>query len=72
MGIDRRVRRGAAGPGEQCAGFGGLLSGQIEGSNVDITEELVDLISAQRNFEANAKALDTQSKISETIFNIQS
>ena len=54
------------------AGFGGLLSGQLEGSNVDITEELVDLISAQRNFQANAKALDTQSKISETIFNIQS
>ena len=54
------------------AGFGNLLSGQLEGSNVDITEELVDLISAQRNFQANAKALDTQSKISETIFNIQS
>lgn len=54
------------------AGFGNLISGQLEGSNVDITEELVQLISAQRNFQANAKALDTQSKISETIFNIQS
>lgn len=54
------------------AGFGNLMSGTLEGSNVDITEELVNLISAQRNFQANAKALDTQSKISETIFNIQS
>ena len=54
------------------AGFGNLMSGSLEGSNVDITEELVDLIAAQRNFQANAKALDTQSKISETIFNIQS
>ncbi len=53
------------------AGFGNLMSGTLEGSNVDITEELVHLIAAQRNFQANAKALDTQSKISETIFNIQ-
>ncbi|MDQ2878060.1 MAG: flagellar hook protein FlgE [Pseudomonadota bacterium] len=53
-------------------GFGSLMSGTIEGSNVDITEELVNLIAAQRNFQANAKALDTQSQISETIFNIRS
>lgn len=52
-------------------GFGSLLSGTLEGSNVDITEELVDLIAAQRNFQANAKALDTASQISQTIFNIQ-
>ncbi len=54
------------------SGFGNLMSGTIEGSNVDITEELVNLIAAQRNFQANAKALDTQSQISETIFNIRS
>ncbi|MGI4731938.1 MAG: flagellar hook protein FlgE [Janthinobacterium lividum] len=54
------------------AGFGSLMSGTLEGSNVDITEELVDLIAAQRNFQANAKALDTQSQITETIFNIRS
>ena len=52
-------------------GFGSLMSGTLEGSNVDITEELVDLISAQRNFQANAKALDTQNQISQTIFNIR-
>ena len=52
-------------------GFGSLRSGTLEGSNVDITEELVDLIAAQRNFQANAKALDTASQISQTIFNIQ-
>ncbi|MFA6123330.1 MAG: flagellar hook protein FlgE [Sphingomonas sp.] len=52
-------------------GFGSLLSGTLEGSNVDITEELVALIAAQRNFQANAKALDTSSQISQTIFNIQ-
>ena len=53
-------------------GFGRLMSGTIERSNVDITEELVGLIAAQRNFQANAKALDTASQISQTIFNIRS
>lgn len=53
-------------------GFGSLMSGAIERSNVDITEELVGLIAAQRNFQANAKALDTASQISQTIFNIRS
>lgn len=53
-------------------GFGNLMSSTIERSNVDITEELVSLIAAQRNFQANAKALDTASQISETIFNIRS
>lgn len=57
-------------PGIQ--GFGGLMSGAIERSNVDITEELVGLIAAQRAFQANAKALDTASQISQTIFNIRS
>ena len=52
-------------------GFGGLLSGTIERSNVDQTEELVGLIAAQRNFQANAKALETDNQISQTIFNIQ-
>ncbi|WP_454278846.1 flagellar hook protein FlgE [Sphingomonas sp. Marseille-Q8236] len=52
--------------------YGAIKSSTIEGSNVDITEELVDLIAAQRNFQANAKALDTASQISQTIFNIRS
>jgi flagellar hook protein FlgE len=52
-------------------GFGGLLSGAVERSNVDITEELVGLIAAQRTFQANAKALDTASQIAQTIFQIQ-
>ena len=52
-------------------GLGALMSGTIEGSNVDITEELVGLIAAQRNFQANAKALDTSGQLSQTIFNIR-
>lgn len=56
-------------PGE--GGFGGLLAGAIERSNVDITEELVGLIAAQRNFQANAKAIDTATQLSQTIINIR-
>jgi flagellar hook protein FlgE len=64
---------GSASLGSASAdGFGKLASGTIEGSNVDITEELVNLIAAQRNFQANAKALDTASQVSQTIFNIRS
>ena len=67
-GISGEPRLGE--PGQN--GFGSLMSGAIERSNVDITEELVGLIAAQRSFQANAKALDTASQISQTIFNIQS
>jgi flagellar hook protein FlgE len=52
-------------------GYGSLMSGTIEGSNVDITQELVDLIAAQQNFQANAKALDTSNQVAQTIFNIR-
>jgi flagellar hook protein FlgE len=51
--------------------YGSLLSGSIERSNVDITEELVSLISAQRYFQANAKAIDTASQISQTVINLR-
>ena len=67
-GVSGDPKLGAAGAG----GFGNLMSGTIERSNVDITEELVNLIAAQRDFQANAKALDTASQISQTIFNIRS
>ena len=51
--------------------FGGLLSGSIEHSNVDISEELVNLITAQRYFQANAKAIDTATQISQTIIQLR-
>lgn len=51
--------------------FGALRSGMIERSNVDITEELVALISAQRNFQANAKAIEAASTITQAITNLR-
>lgn len=50
---------------------GQLLSGALERSNVDLAEEMVALITAQRNFQANAKAIDTASQISQTIINLR-
>jgi flagellar hook protein FlgE len=52
-------------------GRGDISSGELEMSNVDLTAELVDLISAQRNFQANAKAIDTDKQMFTSILNVQ-
>jgi flagellar hook protein FlgE len=63
---------GAATYGSPGTGaYGSLLSGALERSNVDIAEELVGLITAQRNFQANAKAIDTATQISQTVINLR-
>lgn len=51
--------------------FGQIRSGAIEVSNVDLTAELVNLISAQRNFQANAKSIETNNTITQAIINIR-
>ena len=62
---------GAATFGEPgSANFGSIRAGALEGSNVDLTAELVALITAQRNFQANAKAIETSSTLTSTILNI--
>ena len=53
-------------------GFGGIASGSLERSNVDLTDELVGLITAQRNFQANARAIDTASSLLQTIIQLRS
>ena len=55
-----------------AARFGTILSGSLEQSNVDIAEEMVGLITAQRYFQANAKAIDTATQLSQTIINLRS
>lgn len=52
--------------------YGSIRSGMLERSNVDITEELVGLIAAQRNFQANAKAIEAANSITTTINNLRS
>jgi flagellar hook-basal body protein len=53
------------------AGFGTIRAGATERSNVDLTAELVDLITAQRNFQANAKAIETSTTMTQAIINIR-
>ena len=43
----------------------------LERSNVDITEELVNLITAQRNFQANAKTIETNTSLTQAIIQIR-
>ena len=53
------------------AGFGTLRAGARERANVDLTQELVDLITAQRNFQASAKAIETSTSMTQTIIQIR-
>ena len=53
------------------ASFGNLQSGALEGSNVDLSKQLVNMIIAQRNFQANAKVITTADTITQTIINIR-
>ena len=52
-------------------GIGTLAGGAKERSNVDSTEELVKLISAQRNFQSNAKAMETSGTLTQTLINMR-
>ena len=60
-------RRGAAGNSE----FGLVQGGALEASNVDLTAQLVNMITAQRNFQANAQMISTQDQITQTVINIR-
>jgi flagellar hook protein FlgE len=63
---------GAPSAGEAGSdGFGSIQGGALERANVDLTEELVQLITSQRNFQANAKAIETATNLTSTIVNIR-
>jgi flagellar hook protein FlgE len=53
------------------SGFGLIQSGALEGANVDVTEQLVQMITAQRNFQANAQMISTADSITQTIINMR-
>jgi flagellar hook protein FlgE len=53
------------------SGFGLVQSGSLEQSNVDITAQLVKMIVAQRNFQANAQMISTEDQITQSIINIR-
>ncbi|MEZ6961669.1 flagellar hook protein FlgE [Aeromonas enteropelogenes] len=63
---------GDALPGTPNSGtFGSIKSSALEQSNVDLTNELVDLITAQRNFQANSRSLEVNSSLQQTILQIR-
>lgn len=51
--------------------LGALQAGALEDSNVEISDQLVNLIVAQRNYQANAKTIETESAITQTIINLR-
>ncbi|MFC0118838.1 flagellar hook protein FlgE [Pseudoalteromonas xiamenensis] len=58
--------------GEPGSGtLGSINSSALEQSNVNLTNELVDLISAQRNFQANSRALEVNSTLQQSILQIR-
>ncbi|WP_420146337.1 flagellar hook-basal body complex protein [Sphingobium sp.] len=66
------VASGAPTLGTANAGlFGSVNSGMLERSNVDITDELVALIAAQRNFQANSKAIEAANTLTTTVVNMR-
>lgn len=55
----------------QSGSLGAIQAGALEESNVDISEELVRLIIAQRNYQANAKTIETADTVTQAIINIR-
>lgn len=63
---------GEALAGEAGSGtFGTINSSALEQSNVNLTAELIDLISAQRNFQANSRSLEVDNQLNQTILQIR-
>lgn len=68
QGIDSGViTTGFAGSG----GFGNLISGALEGSNVDLAGELTDMIASQRSYTANSKVFQTGSDLLDVLVNLK-
>ena len=53
------------------SGTGLLQSGALESSNVEITSQLVRMIIAQRNFQANAQMIQTEDAVTQTVINLR-
>jgi len=56
-------------PGSSSLGV--LQSGAVESSNVDLTAELVNMITAQRDYQANAQTIKTQDSLTQTLINLR-
>ena len=59
---------GKAGSG----GRGGIAAGALENSNVDLSNEFIHMITAQRNYQANAKTITTADALLSELMNLKS
>src|SRR5438477_3646165 len=72
MAIGQNLYAATAASGEATVGYpqdegmGRIIQGNLEGSNVEIVQEMVDMISAQRAYELNSKAVKAADEMSET------
>jgi flagellar hook protein FlgE len=57
---------GTAGSGQD----GQIISGALEGSNVDLTQQMVNLISYQADYQANSKSIETGNTVLQTVVNL--
>jgi flagellar hook protein FlgE len=57
---------GTAGSGQA----GPIISGALEGSNVDLTTQMVNLINYQADYQANSKSIDTGNTLLQTVVNL--
>ncbi len=66
------ILSGEALAGEATTGtYGEINSSALEQANVNLTTELIDMIIAQRNFQANSRALEVNNSLNQTILNIR-
>ena len=61
---DRTNASGAAAVGNpRDGGFGKLVQGSLEGSNVNVVQELVDMIETQRAYEVSSKSISASDEM---------
>ncbi|RFU47505.1 flagellar hook protein FlgE [Paraburkholderia sp. DHOC27] len=74
LGNNEYAATGASGPPQIATpgstNHGQVTGGEVEDSNVDLTSELVNLITAQRDYQANAQTIKTQQTVDQTLINL--
>ena len=75
LGNNQWVETSVSGPAlvgaPNTSNLGTLTASTVEESNVDLTAELVNLITEQRNYQANAQSIKTQDQIMQTLVNLR-
>lgn len=61
------INKETANANDNSKGFGSIIQGALEGSNVDLTEQFTDMITASRSFQASSKMITTGDEILQTI-----